>query len=269
MRLIHVESYKIVEFFGENIPVYAILSHTWQDDEVSFSDMQDWLPNDNFVADQPGLRRLSPTVRSKKGFRKIEYTCRQARNHNLGWAWVDTCCIDKTSSSELTEAINSMFQWYQKAARCYAYLADVLNLDRAPKKQLEQRIMASRWFTRGWTLQELIAPKNMTFYSQEWEYLCERVELDNVIAKTTSIPTELMQFGAARSSGPGLQAYSVAQRMSWAANRRCTRLEDTAYSLLGIFDINMPLLYGEGNNAFLRLQEEIFRSTDDHSLLAW
>src|SRR5438034_11394513 len=106
MRLINVETYELHEFFGEKIPKYAILSHTWGDEEVSFRDMQ--MLNDNTI--------------TKQGFQKIDYTCRQAKVDKLDWVWVDTCCIDKTSSAELTEAINSMYAWYKDSAECYAYL---------------------------------------------------------------------------------------------------------------------------------------------------
>jgi hypothetical protein len=243
MHLIHVDSFKLHEFFGTSIPNYAILSHTWGTDEVSFQDMQ------------------AGAFRTKLGFEKINYTCTEARKRGLRWAWVDTCCVDKTSSAELTEAINSMYRWYQESTICFAYLTDVpggsdLRNEDSPYRR-------SRWFTRGWTLQELIAPAKVDFYGQGWSFLGDRLILCSLISSITGIPHKVLL------GGENLGLFSVAQRMSWASKRQTTRTEDTAYCLLGIFDINMPLLYGEGSKAFQRLQEEILKQTDDQSLFAW
>ena len=173
------------------------------------------------------------------------------------------CCIDKTSSAELSEAINSMFRWYEKAKVCYAYLSDVSG-DANLKKDVSE-FVGSRWFTRGWTLQELVAPKSVLFYSRRytgWHFLGTKEDLCDHISAVTGIDTDTLY-------GAGLELASVARKMSWASHRETTRVEDTAYCLLGIFDVNMPLLYGEGKKAFLRLQEEILRSSYDYSLFAW
>jgi hypothetical protein len=164
-----------------------------------------------------------------------------------------SCCIDKTSTAELSEAINSMFLWYRKATTCYAYLSDVRELT---------ELAQSRWFTRGWTLQELLAPAVVRFYSEHWNFLGSKLELRRQLQKVTGILQEVLIGGE-------LNAISVARRMSWAANRQTTRTEDLAYCMMGIFDINMPLLYGEGKRSFIRLQEEIMKISDDHSLFAW
>lgn len=171
------------------------------------------------------------------------------------------CCIDKTSSAELSEAINSMFSWYQNAAVCYAYLSDV------PKSTdvsaAESSFSKSRWFTRGWTLQELIAPCNLVFFSMDWHTLGTKIELSSRISSITGIERKFL-------SGKSLELASAAKIMSWAALRKTSRVEDIAYCLLGLFDINMPLIYGEGKKAFRRLQEEIMTSrSEDHSLFAW
>src|SRR5436190_14932165 len=150
MHLINVDTYDLHEFVGEKIPRYAILSHTWGDEEVSYKDMQ--ILNDH--------------IKKKQGFRKIYYTCQQAKVDKLWWAWVDTCCIDKTSSAELTEAINSMYAWYKNSARCYAYLADVPPDDNI--KSESSAFRRSLWFARGWTLQELLAPCVVIFYAWDW-----------------------------------------------------------------------------------------------------
>ncbi|KAI1380641.1 heterokaryon incompatibility protein-domain-containing protein [Hypoxylon crocopeplum] len=247
MRLLHSCSGEMREFLSyADIPPYAILSHTWGDDEVSF---QDWTT----VA--------WPEVRRKRGLQKIEYCRQQAAKDGFEWVWVDTCCINNTSSAELTESINSMFQWYKNAEVCYAYLSDV------PKDSelstTEEELAESRWFTRGWTLQELIAPSEVVFYSKNWKQVGTKSELSSCIAGITGIEEAYL-------NGADIQSASVAQRMSWAARRQTSRNEDVAYCLLGIFDVNMPLIYGEGLKSFQRLQEEIMKAyPEDHTLFAW
>ncbi|KAL7943509.1 ankyrin repeat-containing domain protein [Trichoderma barbatum] len=240
MRLLHTKEldtggFELKEFGEHNVPLYAILSHTWGEEEVTFQDMT--------------LGRFA----NKKGYDKIRGCCSLARANGYDYAWVDTCCIDKTSSSELSEAINSMYQWYVEADVCYGFLADV------PSKVA---FSESRWFTRGWTLQELIAPETMIFLDDEWNELGTRESLKQEIFKRTGIPISVL-------SGSSLESVSIAQKMSWAASRNTSRSEDRAYCLMGIFGINMPLLYGEGERAFMRLQEEIMKVTDDDSIFAW
>lgn len=172
---------------------------------------------------------------------------------------MDTCCIDKTSSSELTEAINSMFAWYSQCVICYALLKD---LDSAATHKDPALLGRSRWFTRGWTLQELIAPQFLVFYGADWEKIGTRDALVVEVAEASGIDVDVFVNGR-------LAQYSIAQRMSWAAGRQTTRVEDEAYCLLDIFGVNMPMLYGEGKMAFIRLQEEIMRRSDDESLFAW
>ncbi|KIN07159.1 hypothetical protein OIDMADRAFT_64423, partial [Oidiodendron maius Zn] len=218
MRLLNTTSLELVEFFGEQVPQYAILSHTWEDEEVSFQYIQD------------------PACKGLRGFTKIAACCRQAREDELDWVWIDTCCIDKLSSSELSEAINSMYRWYVNAAVCYVYLFDVSPLD--PFLD-ERRFAAARWFTRGWCLQELIAPRELEFYANDWTELGTKLSLKANLLKITSIPVSVLM-------GEELPSKClVAERMSWASKRTTTRIEDTAYCLLGIFNVNMPLLYGE------------------------
>ncbi|KAF2166495.1 hypothetical protein M409DRAFT_36723, partial [Zasmidium cellare ATCC 36951] len=196
-------------------------------------------------------------------WKKVRLSCRQALADSIDYIWIDTCCIDKASSAELSEAINSMFRWYEKAAVCYAYMSDVLKppdgVDGASRQPFEQ----SRWFTRGWTLQELIAPSKVMFYDCHWNCLGEKSALADSIYKITNIPLSIL-----RQNQP-LNDASIAMRMSWAAKRQTTRIEDEAYCLLGIFDVNMPMLYGEGSKAFSRLQYEILQSSDDQTIFAW
>jgi hypothetical protein len=156
-----------------------------------------------------------------------------------------------------------MFRWYERAEVCYAYLSDVSG--DANLQEDVSEFVESRWFTRGWTLQELVAPKSVLFYSKRdkgWHFLGTKEELCDQISTITGIDTDTLY-------GAGLELASVARKMSWASHRETTRIEDTAYCLLGIFDVNMPLLYGEGQKAFLRLQEEILRASSDYSLFAW
>ena len=192
---------------------------------------------------------------------KVRRACEIARRDGYRYIWIDSCCIDKTSSSELSEAINSMFNWYRAAQVCYAFLADVPSDEdvRVEGSQFRE----SRWFERCWTLQELIAPLVVVFLSQDWEGFGTKDALADLIQEITSIDCRILTHERAFSDE------SVADRMRWAANRQATRIEDEAYSLLGIFDITMPTFYGEGQHAFRRLQEEILQRIPDQSIFAW
>ncbi|KAH8594000.1 heterokaryon incompatibility protein-domain-containing protein [Bisporella sp. PMI_857] len=240
MWLIDVSSITLKEFAGPNIPPYGILSHTWEGGEVSYQEMRDG------------------AGRRKEGYNKIKMTCKLAAAHGLAYAWVDTCCIDKSSSTELTEAINSMFQWYKRAAICYVYLSDLES-----SADISTALKNCRWFKRGWTLQELIAPYEVDFFDQNWYPRGSKKHLLDEISTVTGINSTVLTHSSPLSS------VTVATRMSWAANRETTREEDVGYCLLGIFDVNMPLLYGEGPNSFKRLQEEIIKGTCDLSIFAW
>ncbi|KAJ2978056.1 hypothetical protein NUW58_g7615 [Xylaria curta] len=239
MRLLNTQTLDIREFRHDEIPQYAILSHTWDEEEVSLQDMT-------------GTCQVE-----KRGYQKVKDCCSVAKTHGFEYVWIDTCCIDKTSSAELSEAINSMYRWYEGSEICYAYLADV-----APGVTVDDAFRKSRWFTRGWTLQELVAPPIVIFVNNSWEEIGDRSGLQPLISDITGIPGEFL-------FGEDLALASVAQRMSWAAKRETTRIEDLAYCLMGMFGIYMPMLYGEGQKAFIRLQEEILRVTNDHSLFSW
>ncbi|TVY33712.1 Vegetative incompatibility protein [Lachnellula occidentalis] len=244
MRLLNSQTLKFQVFYT-NIPAYAILSHTWgkEEDEVTFQD----------VCDGSGV--------NKAGYSKLTSCCTQAAADKLNFVWIDTCCIDKTNNVELTEAINSMFQWYKKSAICYGYLSDVSIPDGSMADQ--SALQNSRWFTRGWTFQELIAPTVMMFYDREWRSIGSRKNLKEILSTITRINVAVL-------SGRDLKLSSVAQIMSWAATRHTTRAEDIAYCLIGILGVSMPLLYGEGGEAaFIRLQEILMQRSDDQSLFAW
>lgn len=292
MWLINVGTRQLEEFIGLATPRYAILSHTWDaGQEITFQEFQStsWVG-----AAAPGAGK---TAAAKTGWRKIDLTCHQAALDGLSYAWVDTCCIDKSSSAELSEAINSMFSWYHRADVCYVYLSDLVShpftaaggrrrrssekvtatAEPQPGREppaplnLEAGIRHCRWFTRCWTLQELIAPERVKFYDMGWAFRFTKAEAAEKLARITGIDIDVLRLGG-RPGVAGravLDAASVAQKMSWAAGRHSTRIEDVAYSLLGLFGINMPLLYGEEEKAFLRLQAEIVSSCPDTTILAW
>ncbi|KAL0930604.1 het domain-containing protein [Colletotrichum truncatum] len=255
MKLINVRTLAIEAFnAGDEVPRYAILSHTWGNDETSF---QEWTAN---------LNNPSPEFVEKGGYLKIINACSKTRDDRVPYLWVDTVCIDKTSSAELSEAINSMFAWYERAAVCIVYLADVEWEDGLVDKihaNKHSTFGSSRWFTRGWTLQELLAPQKVFFFTKEWAEIGTKAELMFKISKITGIDVTYL------TDTRKIWSASISARMSWVSKRHTTRLEDMAYCLLGIFDINMPLLYGEGSRAFLRLQEEIIKSSDDHTIFCW
>jgi hypothetical protein len=233
MRLLNTANLQLEEFPSDGIPSYAILSHRWESEEVTFQDLREGR----------GVNMA--------GYSKITGCCRQAALDGWQYAWVDSCCIDKSSSAELSEAINSMFEWYRDAQVCYAYLSDV---GPEPGSTFEQ----SKWFTRGWTLQELLAPEMMVFFDRGWREIGTKLRMRKLIESVTGI-THLINFEHA----------SVAQKMSWASRRETTRVEDQAYCLMGLFGVNMPPLYGEGQKAFLRLQLTILGMSDDESIFAW
>ena len=236
-------------FLNHAIPRYAILSHTWGPDseEVTFGDLVDGLG------------------RSKAGYSKIMFCGKQAARDGLQYFWVDTCCINKLSNTELSEAINSIFRWYQHAERCYVYLSDVSTTerkrgDKKAQSMWEQAFRQSIWFTRSWTLQELIAPASVRFFSREGFFLGDKLSLEQQIHEATGIALTALR-------GSPMSHFTVAERLSWTSRRSTTREEDLVYSLLGLFGITMPLLYGESRAAFVRFTEEIMKASEDHSIL--
>ncbi|KAL2259925.1 hypothetical protein VTK26DRAFT_6239 [Humicola hyalothermophila] len=285
MRLLKTDTLELVEFVGRP-PPYVILSHTWGPEEVTYED----------------LMLLPKAILAKKaGYAKLIGCASKAAADGYEYVWVDTCCINKSSSAELSEAINSMYRWYQEAHICYAYMADVSLDVQAPSTgvaspgtqsaqpsrsptpnelasgrpryhtipsilrdydKLPRTFENSRWFTRGWTLQELIAPPLVEFYAHDWREIGTKFSLRKVISKVTGIDVRVLE-------GADPSTCHVAERMSWAANRQTTRVEDAAYCLLGIFKVHMPLIYGEGQRAFHRLQKEIMKTTEDYTMLAW
>ncbi|KAI1264579.1 HET-domain-containing protein [Xylariaceae sp. FL1019] len=273
MRLLHTATLELETFNTTVKPgAYAIVSHTWGEDEVVFEDVQ---------------TRPINEWRKKAGAAKILEAAKIAAKSKISFIWIDTCCIDKSSSSELSESINSMYQWYMNSHICYVYLSDVLLKESDLPRTGIVPFKESRWFRRGWTgklklhiprdhpytcflvssfrplillqLQELIAPSHELFFDKSWSQMGTRNELANEIHLVTTIDTEIL---AHRNRYYDRWKRTVHTRMVWASRRETTRAEDMAYSLMGIFDVNMPLLYGEGGQrAFERLQVEIIKRT--------
>ncbi|KAI0616476.1 HET-domain-containing protein [Pyrenophora tritici-repentis] len=243
MRLLKYEEngeLTVISFDDNAIPPYAILSHTWGADteEVTFADLENGDGKD------------------KPGYRKIRFCGQQAQQDSLQYFWVDTCCINKSDKAELSLAIQSMFGWYQNATKCYAYLPDVsvgesTSSSTSSEYTWEPAFRSSRWFKRGWTLQELLAPRIVEFFSEEWEKLGDKVSLKSFIRKITGIPHKAL-------GGASLSQFSVAERLRWKGDRETKREEDAWYSMSGIFDVEIAPAYSEGaSSAFRRLMEEI------------
>ncbi|KAI1269259.1 heterokaryon incompatibility protein-domain-containing protein [Xylariaceae sp. FL1019] len=241
MRLLNTTTFRLETFLGDWIPRYAILSHTWESDELRW--------------------------KAKGGAKKVARSVKIARRHGYKYIWIDTCCIDKSSSAELSEAINSMFEWYKNAQVCYVYLSDV----QSPRNWKDVALRRSKWFKRGWT--ELIAPRKVIFFGTTWKKLGTRARMARKIQHITRVDMDvLLRATRIHRFRPGisqsLKRHSIHSKMLWAAGRSTARPEDRAYSLMGLFSVNMPLLYGEGKSkAFRRLQEEILKSSNDQSIL--
>ncbi|KAI1270805.1 heterokaryon incompatibility protein-domain-containing protein [Xylaria sp. FL0933] len=289
MRLLKTKRYALVETndIPHPFPQYAILSHTWisPKDEITYQDFKQRkgdIENDIF---------------KQKGWEKLKKYCDRAAKDGWDWAWMDTCCIDKTNPADTQEAINAMFRWYQNAGICYAYLEDVdvnqvldrpgltdgnyaidLDLDTIagkdnvadpngfPHMALKAFLIKAKWFTRGWTLQELLAPPYLVFVDRVWRRIGTRESWAEEIKKATKIEARhLTSF-----SPTDFISCSIAMRLSWASGRETTVEEDETYSLLGLFGISLPLIYGEGRlRAFERLQRELITVYNDDSIFAW
>jgi hypothetical protein len=246
--------FKLTSFDDEHPPLYAILSHTWTEGQE--------ITHNEVVAGEG---------KNKTGYDKLGFCAEQAATDGYQHFWIDTCCIDKADPVELSTAINSMYRWYQRAAKCYVYLSDVSIPEEVVDAQAfriawEEAFLRSRWFTRGWTLQELLAPPHVEFFSKEGRLLGSRISLEQEIHQVTTILVNVLR-------GQDAAEHSIEERVRWAATRTTTLKEDKVYCLLGIFGVFLPLIYGEGEEyATQRLQEEIARrqkgqgTRDQHSL---
>jgi hypothetical protein len=238
MRLLNIHTLKLVEFSKDKRPAYAIASHRWDEHEATYTDVRD-------------ARNTSSS-----GYQKIKDFAKYVKAHVVGieWLWIDTCCINKEHATELSSAINLMFEWYQEADICLAYLRDVDNAGD------EVSLQRSEWFERGWTLQELLAPRTVVFLTRTWEVIgnkgattsvCSSTEvgknLEKVIAKITKVPFEVLQEYQ-RSI-----RYSTSEKLRWMDSRKTTEEEDLTYALFGILNVSLPVIYGEKGKARDRL----------------
>ncbi|KAI4701141.1 hypothetical protein J4E89_010717 [Alternaria sp. Ai002NY15] len=233
MRLLRLDSKGlkwVLHDFPREVPFYAILSHTWghDDDEVKFEDIQH------------GQRGKDDT--SKPGYEKLRFCQERVEKDGLIYFWIDTCCINKSDSRELQQSLASMFYWYQRAARCYVHLSDVSSDNFTGESGFVGKgaFSKSKWFKRGWTLQELIAPSSVRFYTKQGGFLGDKNELADTISIVTRIPISALK-------GSELSRFSKKERMSWTQGRITTVPEDAAYCLIGIFDVELPMLYADGN----------------------
>ena len=247
MRLLRCDKrgFVLTEDLVTNIPPYAILSHTWgQDtDEVTYKDLVDKVGKD------------------KVGYKKLQFCANQARHHGIEHFWVDTCCIDKSNTIEVQRSINSMFRWYQEATRCYVYLSDVSVTRNRKRKsepsetQWKSAFRESKWFTRGWTLQELLAPTSVEFFAQDGQRLGDKQSLEHDIHEITGIAVQALRDNR-------LSHFDIEERFKWAEKRETKHEEDWAYCLLGIFSVSMLPNYGEGkDNAVRRLRRKIQKAS--------
>lgn len=224
-----------IDFSDGEVPPYAILSHTWNgdDEEVHYQDLQRG----------HGMHKL--------GYRKLRFCAHQAERDELKYFWVDTCCIDRTNSVEHSKAINSMFKWYSRAEKCYVYLTDVpcvLDDRSIDTVHWLADFRRCKWFTRGWTLQELLAPKSVEFFCGHGVKLGSKTSLERQICEATRIPVNALR-------GNPLSTFSKQERLLWQEGRKTKQGEDLIYSLLGIFDVSMSLIYGEGKHKARRRLE--------------
>ena len=254
MWLLNTKTLELRYFNGPAEALYAILSHVWQDADKLYSFQSIKATYEQYHNSKEGAMAHAPG--------KVYRFCLLAANEGYEWVWIDTCCIDKTSSAELSEAINSMYAWYKAADLCYVYLYDVPSNDNPFEPHSAFR--KSKYHERGWTLQELLAQEYVVFLSSLWTFLGRKDSLVTPLVERTGVDSDILLHNKA------LDTASVAQRMSWAACRVTTRAEDRAYSLMGIFGVAMPIIYGEGGErAFLRLQKEIIATCPDQSIFAW
>ncbi len=247
MRLLHIGErgeLSLTDDLLDNVPPYTILSHTWgaDYDEVTFDDMK------------------HGHGKNKAGYAKLHFCQERTRKEGVEYCWVDTCCIDKANHVELSTAITSMYWWYRDAKKCYVYLSDVLAHKRdicgQGQQMWESAFRTSQWFKRGWTLQELLAPASVEFFSREGELLGNKGTLEGLIYNITQIPT------AALRSAP-LTDFSFEERWRWVVGRQTKKIEDKAYCLLGIFDVSMSLRYGQGEKEFQRLKDKVYKMSGE------
>lgn len=254
MRFIQTKTYELKEFGTLPSPQYAVLSHTWLQSEP---DRPDIIREITYQDMQNHLKKIKDGNYKTQGWAKLKSYCNLAAEDGWEYAWMDTCCIDKTNPADTQEAINAMFRWYHDAGICYAHLDGVNSKDLAHN---HEKFRNARWFERGWTLQELLAPLDLMFVDQYWKRLGTKGEwIEDVAAACRMSVDDVTNFDRC----------SLAAKLSWASHRKTTLKEDEAYCLLGLFGISMPLCYGEDQLAFRRFQIELIKVYEDPSIFAW
>ncbi|KAK7439990.1 hypothetical protein VKT23_017243 [Stygiomarasmius scandens] len=252
-RLIDTHSLKLVEFReNDTIPPYAILSHTWgKKGELIIWDRRSWYSDDEEVVYAEFIKPRKETF-SKSGYRKIQGACQQACQDGIRYIWVDTCCIEQGNHEDVAANITSMHAYYQNAEICYAYLADI--------KEREDMFgdrdlwgFRTGWFGRGWTLQELLAPRTVVFFNKHWQRIGDKYNLRDDISHITTIPPIVL------SGELSIQDVDVLTRMSWAVGRLTTKPQDEAYCLQGLLGVLVKPDYDESSYAsFNRLGKALF-----------
>lgn len=244
MRFLHTKTFVLHDFTGPPSS-YAVFFHAHGSDDIGFEDFS-----------KPQM------LLCKDGFHRLWQACSRARNHGSEWLWSDAVCIDRGSSTALTEAFNSLARIYQHCIFSIIYLEDLPCSD-CVGGGLEKRLAKCAWLRNVWVLPQLIFPKHSFIYDRDWAEIGTKASLARQLSLVTSIEQSVLINPAA------LGEYSVAKRMSWASHLEASRPEDRSFALLGILGVHMPIVYGEGQKAFIRLQEEILRDTNDYSLFAW
>ena len=275
MRLINVKAFldldcqnnlpnNVLKYFNDEALCgiqYATMSHCWCTaglaKEIQFEELN-----------QATLETVRD-LRNRPGYRKIVESCSLTRKQGLEWLWMDTCCIMRESKTELSEAVNSMYQWYRNSEICFAYLHDVkFPFTTEPDAEMFPTSNGRpKWFSCSWTLQELLAPRVIHFFDQDWQRIGDKDELAPKLTEITGIPEDILTNGLPHPDDPCRP--SAAQIMSWAADRKASTREDRAYALMGIFEVQVPTKYGEHEHAFRRLQVSIIKEYNDHSIFAW
>lgn len=244
MWLIETSTFRLSEF-TTSVPSYATLSHVTEEDEA---------PHES-----PGHIRREICNRSRK---TVERACVQARTAGISWLWNYATCVDRYSWAAQSEAINSLAQIYRGCEYTIIYLADLV-FELVGHETLGERLADCRWFKNIWSIPQIIFSRAAFFFSTDWTQIGTKISLLPLISAIIGIDKPALD------DSDCLEDYSIAKRMSWASRMTTTRTEDSAYALLGLFDVSLPIIHGEGQKAFFKLQEEILKDTNDFSLFAW
>lgn len=244
MLLLHTASLELCEF-GSDAPPYGTFSARWEDDTLGHED----LPSPQ-------------TAHQRPAFQALQRACSECQNHGLQWLWNDAVCINRRSIDALSKTLNSLAEIYRKSRLCIVYLHDLFDTE-ASHFDVERGLSSCSWIKHVWMLPQLIFSTVLQFYDAQWMHIGSKRQLSAELSRITAIEEGVLD------GSESLEDYPNCVKMSWAAGLSAEAIEDVAYSLLAVFNVNMTIRYGEGMESFLRLQEEILKNTDDYSLLAW